>query len=693
MKAKNVYYGINILLVIVLWQLLELMTPALQASEFVKSLEKMVEQYPLGPYIVKIIPWQFLFSVFLVKFINRIEIIRTGLESASKWIVDRLQPTEPTFLRMPESRHDPLLFDYHDAIFIGQEDKLEELNAFLKREEPFLWWFIMGPPGIGKSRLALHWIKSLVENPKSFTSRPKYAVGFSYGGFPDETWEPNKPTIIVVDNAGEVPDKILETIERFGQQASRWPHKVRILLLERSIPETLAVLNERSIYYRYRHKEQPLTPNPLERVGTHQLVAELAKKSNQKISADDYDQINRVSEGNPLIATAATLMLLEDGEINWNDRAELLSIWAERMINNFKIQGYPEDCLPLLALSTFTRELSWESAREFLPKAECLKKRLLDRIIFQDTAKHIPGIKPDLFGEIFLLHIVKDLPEDEQKKLVEVAWVSNPTGAVITLYDLIKDFPNHPGLLYLDVVPENAESAAQWGKVRVYLLADQELELIEIDRYWQDLLELRGNFNGHPSIGLTLAQGAVNAVYRYGEGKKWAEMAAAFELLQKTAQAHPDSAEIQLRLAKGLVNLIEGYNTKGNVDELSAAYQRLINLVTQFPDRPEFQLRLARGVECAMRGFFDSERFPDLLITYKTLREVTSQYHDNPDFQFEYGWGLITIAKFYKRQANQTLFEKTCMALGDLLQEWSDYEEFSNLRSEWQTLCSNNPVS
>ncbi len=241
-------------------------------------------------------------------------------------------------------------------------------------------------------------------------------------------------------------------------------------MLKRFIPDTLKVLNTHSHYYRYRHQEQPLTPNPLERMEIHQLVEEFVKETNQTITAEDYVQIEMVGKGNPLIILAATLMLLEDGEINWNNRAELLSNWAKKMINKFEIQGYPEGCLPLLALSTFAREISWESARSFLPEAECLKKRLLDQILYQDTANHIPGIQPDLFGEIFILHIAKDLPEDKRKKLVEVAWMSNPTGVINTLYDLIKDFPTHPGLVFLDAVPENVESAAQWGKVRVYLI-------------------------------------------------------------------------------------------------------------------------------------------------------------------------------------------------------------------------------
>lgn len=145
----------------------------------------------------------------------------------------------PDFLYIPtqnvQEPTDVLNFRTRAVPATGMDGSLDELSAFLNRSEPFRWWWLTGPGGSGKSRLALEWITALPHGSYYFFGehhfRKHYDAGF-YSGFEPSsdqeeddgspfwsTWKLRRPTVIVVDNAAEHPEQVRTMVTTLSKRA------------------------------------------------------------------------------------------------------------------------------------------------------------------------------------------------------------------------------------------------------------------------------------------------------------------------------------------------------------------------------------------------------------------------------------------------------------------------------------------
>ncbi len=115
--------------------------------------------------------------------------------------------------------------------FVGRNLELSKLNSFLGNEHQFSWWAVIGPGGIGKSRLILEWLKQLPGDWFGFISNTLNKIE-AYGQF-----IPFSNTVIVFDyvngNAGNCARIISELYSVFDESI----YKIRILFLERDYLE------------------------------------------------------------------------------------------------------------------------------------------------------------------------------------------------------------------------------------------------------------------------------------------------------------------------------------------------------------------------------------------------------------------------------------------------------------------------
>jgi ABC-type transport system involved in cytochrome c biogenesis permease subunit len=643
-----IYYLLNALIWAAVWAVLHFLTPSLQVSEFTASLETLLEKVPLGKLMAQNLPWQPLFGLALVILANQIEPVKQGLVRVSKLLCARFWPEKPAFLAIPTKSKNRLEFTARASTFLGQKPNLEALNRFLAREERFLWWLMTGPAGTGKSRLALEWILSI--NPKRSPLKPKnkYHAGFNYGGFPDPAWTPTRPTVIVVDDAGEKTSPVLAMLEGFAHAASTWDHPVRVLLLERSLPKDLEILNEQSDYLRHRHQAEPLSPVLLQPAEIEQIGVDFINMPDQGLSEEQFRKVLEVSAGNPLIALAALELVAARGEVAWQSRLDLLEEWAQRMEAKLKQQG-AEAYLLLLALATFARRLPWQDAQKYLSPLPPGLKPLLDRLLYQDTAEFIPAITPDLFGEAFVLHTVNQLNSSERQSLRDAAWRANPAGVAWSLYLLHKDFPAHPCLAALDEAPQDAGALGYWGMVRVNLITDYGSagRWDELQAAFDLLQQTALAHPAHPEFQLWLAKGAVNAALAFGTAQRWDEMQGAFELLQHTARAHPDSSEIQLRLAMGAVNAVNAFGTAQRWDDLQAAFELLQHTARAHPGSPEIQLALAMGAYNAALAFGTAQHWDNLQAAFDLLQQTARAHPGHPEIQLRLAMGVVNTVFHY----------------------------------------------
>ena len=110
--------------------------------------------------------------------------------------------------------------------FIGREDSLEKLNAFLGDKKKVSWWTVLGDGGIGKSRLVLEWLKRM----------PTHWFGFFRYKKSDEAshFIPFTDTVIVFDYVLGKENECADTVEAYLDAFEHLPYKLRLLFVERN---------------------------------------------------------------------------------------------------------------------------------------------------------------------------------------------------------------------------------------------------------------------------------------------------------------------------------------------------------------------------------------------------------------------------------------------------------------------------
>jgi len=180
-------------------------------------------------------------------------------------LAPRLFQTPPDFLSIPHRPDDWTHFAARYLTMVGRDDEWAHLEAFRAADRKFLWCWLNGPPGVGKGRLALEWVRYLRREAKS---RPlaRHDAGFVTTTPSDAiltSWQPRRPTVIVLDDTADRPELARRLIEELGGRAADLAHPVRLLLVERSRPEPLKELDEQGRYGEHRFRPEPVLVEPL----------------------------------------------------------------------------------------------------------------------------------------------------------------------------------------------------------------------------------------------------------------------------------------------------------------------------------------------------------------------------------------------------------------------------------------------
>lgn len=109
--------------------------------------------------------------------------------------------------------------------FIGRETEQTALDHFLEEDKKFSWWTILGEGGMGKSRLALEWLRKM----------PSHWFGYFAKKKADAVWQfrPFTDTVVIFDYVLGQEQACADTIAAYLTAFENTPFKLRILLLER----------------------------------------------------------------------------------------------------------------------------------------------------------------------------------------------------------------------------------------------------------------------------------------------------------------------------------------------------------------------------------------------------------------------------------------------------------------------------
>ena len=396
------------------------------------------------------------------------------------------------WLDMPwQERRDPvqsaqwLRYWHRHAEFVGRNQEMQDLDQFFLSDKHFAWFAIMGPGGVGKSRLALESLLSL--------------KGDWHRGFLKEEdrktldwrlWRPQVATAIVVDYAAQDPDWLVEWLDTLCRAQFKWP--VRVLLIERATHTRkdekqywwkklttgrASALDRVEAFYKLDEQKepQPLPLRPFVESDQRHLLWSFLKAAGKETEMPPQEHFEiwttldkLTEEGRPLYVGMVAAAIAAGGinQIRHWDRGNLLQhiLDKEQEIWDYASQRETPDkvarhAVRLIAIATACGGLIIPDERTAAHVDTCLRDaNLLDEVSTRElyeTAAAMTGsgaysLEPDLLGEYFLTTQQWSIPNtediDERTQLLTdllCAWDLNPLGCTRTLLRTIADFPNH----------------------------------------------------------------------------------------------------------------------------------------------------------------------------------------------------------------------------------------------------------
>ena len=353
---------------------------------------------------------------------NIIETLRDSenqiLKRASKeFFENHLQPA--TLEPRPTSSAEGLAIlkysERHDE-FTGRKSEILELTKFVESDVPFSWWVITGSAYVGKSRLALEFCLEL-NNSWDWG----WLQVSEMESFPFNAWVPDKNKLLVIDYVVGKEKLIGEFFTQLSMclKAGATESKVRVLLLERE-----------SFSWRGN-------------LINTQTVGNWIQETNYQMDLSLTPR--HVNDSSDVSINLYSLDFIEKGKAvaKLIDR-EKKNRWAD----------CSKDDLIALALSTICGGID---LRSLGPIPNSISK-LLEKIDYKTNAKMVGvdptiqflnPVEPDLFGEYFVLDLLKDLnPLNESvKNLTRAAIkIGGPNKFLGFIYRCGQSFPNHPSL-------------------------------------------------------------------------------------------------------------------------------------------------------------------------------------------------------------------------------------------------------
>lgn len=386
----------------------------------------------------------------------------------------------PAFLQAPENAWE---WDAFGTRYLQHEGRngsnqpfraaYDALDAFVDREEKLLWWWINGPPGAGKTPLVHSWIEFLEARGRA-TGDPIAAGLLGESSIPVwASWQPDLPTVIVVDDANESIEEILNLFRGFcARKVEDLAHEVRILLVDRSVPESLVVLQEERNTNVYLHSIYPLVP-PAFRIEHLRALAGMFEKDGGPLVLSDAEErrLLHISTGQPLIMVLGLDSLAKYGALDWELHRALFKKESGTYLNKLEQYGVSKQCLDLLVLASATGGVTWRQLHGLgSDVAQSCSKRTLDKVLGTDTVNGVPPITPSVFGGFFLLEQYGEMTDPERESFVHSITSLAPITSAITLLILATDYPS--SAFVEDMMKRNAPKSEYWNRVQAVLRAD-----------------------------------------------------------------------------------------------------------------------------------------------------------------------------------------------------------------------------
>ncbi len=135
---------------------------------------------------------------------------------------------------------DDLKYHHRWLAYVENTEAQRQLDAFCNDSQPFLWWGVVGPGGVGKSRLAYEHVLRLQRDglwDAGFLRVENDELTRNWLENDSRNWRPQTPTLIVIDYTARFARSMLNCLlnlsDNSWQQAIGEGARVRLLLLDR----------------------------------------------------------------------------------------------------------------------------------------------------------------------------------------------------------------------------------------------------------------------------------------------------------------------------------------------------------------------------------------------------------------------------------------------------------------------------
>ena len=450
--------------------------------------------------------------------------------------------------------------------FVGREKEIEVLDKFCDDDTRFLWWVMYEDGGTGKSRLALEY-SQMLQSRGNHAGFYTLANGFAWGG-----WQTQSDTFIVIDYAGNNIPALKEILLVLNDMEESMTHKVRILLLERTLEAPYGWYHKGLLDGYGGPLEDALytTPHPIGELNSDALM-QIASRFNPTLPTDEF--LSKLSSLDPKKRPLFTSILAEDFSANTTlDRMVLL----KRFLSRTKQKYWSEinQCMFLLAgiltiigggdIDTISSEILGDCC-VFEKDTEQLASLLGHPI---DEGWRYAGIEPDMIGELFVLELLGNhsrnrvftqtvSPQTREKILLSL-WEKYPREMAIFLSRCGEDFWGHQGLWEIS---NNlfifSEISAEWwvwySANLIYFMRKYDLD--KALRLFKDLKRFSKKYESNESIAFQVARGSFFLLIIMRE-YHLDQSFSLFKDLERSAKRYAENEEITLKVAMGCSELI-----------------------------------------------------------------------------------------------------------------------------------------
>jgi len=516
--------------------------------------------------------------------------------------------------------------------FAGREAELEQLKTFLESQQTFAWWAATGPAGLGKSRLALELCLSHLKS---------WWTGFlpeDHGFQSWHDWQPEGPTLLVVDYAASRADEVRSIIVALHDRALPLDYPVRLLLLERQAEghwwNTLFSVGR--IRYSIEHAlfAPPLNMQPMPHDDIWKTVCWVFSRKGISSLPGRRDVLAAIESidphGRPLLVALAAEAIAEGRDIRHWDKELLLRDMLEREIRYWQLAGVTERDRNLLALATISGGLPLGTLHAFgddtlfpLPTSYDADRYLA--MSGRPAIEYLAPLEPDIIGEFFVLEHLRPrhaLDIERVDQIRSAAWRASPLGTSVFALRAANDFGLHPTLPYL-LAPaeENETQRLAWSLLCANLVAlfGAGGQVDRARKIYQQLSALVPRYPGEVNLRHQQAASGANLIVVYGVRGDMEPCRDIYGQLMALAHQHGGDPGLRERLVVAGFNLLWAYIAAGQLESAEEMYRKLANLAAEHPAEASVREILGRAAVNLISAYGDAQML-------KPARDIFSHF-------------------------------------------------------------------